>query len=285
MRFRGKSIACAVLLGSLTAGTVSAVVDASNPYYKIIDRNPFGLNPPPTNTPPPPPPPPPSNLKLTGISGQTVLESKRVFLIVTEPGGKTANKMLREGERDGALEVVAIDEQAGSVKVINAGVPSTITFETHGNKAAAVPIPGTPGVPPPGIGMPPAQPHPTLGIVQPPANAFGTATSTGVPAGIGGNPVGIGGAPGFPSGIGGDPNAARTIPTRAVRVAPITPQSQAAQPGVYQPPQPAQQSPTSVEEQVLMMQLNEIINNSQGGGPPMPKFPEGYDPDQFRQPR
>lgn len=144
-----------------------AVVSDGNPYKAIITRNPFGL------IPPPPPAPvttvtPPSNIQLTGIT--TLMGKKLAMLMATEPGpGKTPQSyMLTENQRDGQIEVLEIDDKTGTVKINNAGVNQTLTFDKDGIKAAASPIPGLPGgMPPPGgVGIPmPARPGnpPTLG--------------------------------------------------------------------------------------------------------------------------
>ena len=91
-----------------------------NLYQGIVDRNVFGLKPPP----PPPDPestePPPPKVFLTGIT--TILGSKRALLKMTPPAkpGEPAREQsftLREGQRDGDIEVLEINEKVGAVKI------------------------------------------------------------------------------------------------------------------------------------------------------------------------
>ena len=117
-------------------------------YDRITERNVFALKP------PPPPVDPnavkeeaPSKITLTGIT--TILGNKRALLRVAVAAGKEENYMLTEGQRDGSVEVLEIDEKAGSVKVSNAGQVATLTFDKNGAKAApsAIVAPGNIPVP------------------------------------------------------------------------------------------------------------------------------------------
>src|ERR1043165_40176 len=112
-----KKMVCYLAAGCLVFGVSHrAVAEAKpNPYLSIVDRNPFGLKPPP---PPPDPTPvvpvvPPATVVLTGITSLFGPTSKRALLEITEqePGKPASVKkpILREGERDGAIEVVSID--------------------------------------------------------------------------------------------------------------------------------------------------------------------------------
>jgi hypothetical protein len=122
---------------------VGVAVSDDNPYKSIVSRNPFAL------VPPPPPPPaqpatPPANIKLTGIT--TMMGNKRALLMVQESGQKTEQSyILREGQREGQIEVLEIDEKAGSVKVKNGDVVSVLSFDKDGIKLAG----GPPAAPPP----------------------------------------------------------------------------------------------------------------------------------------
>src|ERR1043166_10041298 len=112
---------------SRIAGSVVALLFAAsalansndNPYQSIVDRNIFGLHPPPpppVNEPPRPPIPP---INLTGIT--TILGKKLAFMSIqlppkpgeaAKPGGNgPTSYMLGEGEREGDIEVVSIDEK------------------------------------------------------------------------------------------------------------------------------------------------------------------------------
>src|SRR5262245_9570604 len=159
------------LVGSLVAlcvcTSLTAVVPDSvaNHYEGIPGRNAFGLKPPPkpeANT----PPPQIAKIVLTGIT--TILGNKRALMKVHPVGAKPSDQakenslILTEGQREGDIEVIEINEDAGSVKVNNAGTIMTLTFEKDGAKLPATPAPpvaasGLPPVPG-GIPMPQANP-------------------------------------------------------------------------------------------------------------------------------
>src|SRR5262245_43800763 len=103
--------------------------DGGNPYAKIPERNIFGLKEPPpapvSNNEPAPALP---KLYLTGIT--TILGNKRAFLTVqypTKPGqpAKEEPLTLSEGQRDGAIEVLTVDEVGKKVRVNNSGTEMT----------------------------------------------------------------------------------------------------------------------------------------------------------------
>jgi hypothetical protein len=122
--------------------------NTENPYQGIVDRNVFGLRPPP---PPPsnePPKPPIPAINLTGIT--TILGKKMAFMTIQLPPkageqGKPGptSFMLTEGERDGEIEVVSIDEVAGTVKVNDFGTITNVTF----GKLPSTPAPAMAGAP------------------------------------------------------------------------------------------------------------------------------------------
>jgi len=127
---------------------VCSALSDDNPYKGIVDRNAFDL------APPPPPPDattnaPPSDIKLTGIVD--IFDKKQAVLLVKAgPGKPDDSYILGEGERQEDVEVLAIDETAGSVKVNNAGVISTLTFDKDGVDADSGPGPAPHG--PPAVG-------------------------------------------------------------------------------------------------------------------------------------
>ena len=150
-----KTLLC--LLGGLSvcALTVSTLGNTGeNPYKAIVDRNVFGLKPP-----PPPVDPnleaaaknPPPKITLTGIT--TILGNKRALMktppAAVKPGEQPREQsyILSEGQRDGDMEVVQIDEKTGSVKLVYAGTPITLTFEKDGPKAAPGGLPAPVGMP------------------------------------------------------------------------------------------------------------------------------------------
>lgn len=247
-----------LILASLLLAVVARAVTkdlGDSPYKVIVERNAFDLKPPPpiivdTN----PPPAPPSNLKLTGISSITAVP--QLMLIVTEPGGKQVNKMLKEGDRDGAIEVVSIDVKAGSAKVRNAGTEQTMSFEKDGIKLPPGPAPAPPSPFPSPFARPVSTAVPQPAAFTPPA------FPTGIGGGTGGNAA--------PTGFTDSAAGGITIPTRSVRSAPVTPQAQPAQ------------GQLSVEEQSLMIELNRHLQEtgqapaattSRGRAVPLPPLP------------
>ena len=153
----------------IAANAVTTEDSSANPYQSIIDRNVFSLKP------PPPPPDPsettkPTALKITLTGITTILGNKRVLMKTAPPPGKPGETpkeqyyILTEGQREGEIEVVSIDEKAGSVKVKNAGTDQTLTFEKDGAKLPATQppaaAPGAPGAVPPVPGLPGTRPAP-----------------------------------------------------------------------------------------------------------------------------
>ncbi len=146
----------ACMMGGLAVCTAASGVTSdapANPYQSIIDRNVFSLKP------PPPPPDPsetakPTALKITLTGITTILGNKRVLMKTAAPPGKPGEPpkteqsyILTEGQREGDIEVIEIDDKAGSVKVNNAGTIQTLTFEKDGAKLPSTPTPAAPGVP------------------------------------------------------------------------------------------------------------------------------------------
>lgn len=143
MRIRGKILG--FLLGgislSMQAGATTVRQNAggrnigasSNPYGVIVQRNVFDLK-----DPPPPPPkedtnPPPPNVELTGI--MTIFGHRQALFMVQDaavpgkPPKSAESYILTEGQRQGVLQVLEIDEKNSRVKIKNDGIVSTITFE------------------------------------------------------------------------------------------------------------------------------------------------------------
>ena len=142
-----------------------------NPFQRIVDRNLFALKPPVTQTEAPPPAPlvPPAKVTLTGITSLFGPSSKRALFVIVEqePGKVPVSKspILREGERDGMVEVLSIDVEKSIVRIRNGGTETNITFELAKDKPAtgAVPPPGF--VPPPAAQFNPAQHNAAAGPV------------------------------------------------------------------------------------------------------------------------
>ena len=146
----------------LQTAALKAIVpnSAAEQYHAIQQRNVFGLKPPTqvevTNSPKPLP-----KITLTGIT--TILDNKRALMKVAplglKPGetNKELSLILTEGQREGDVEVLQIDEKTGSVKVNNSGTVMVLTFEKDGAKLPATTQPGTPGA----IAIPTALPATT----------------------------------------------------------------------------------------------------------------------------
>jgi hypothetical protein len=136
-------------------------------YKNIPERNVFGLKQPIPPAPPPPPPPPTANVKLTGVT--TLLGQRRAILVITPPGKPAESKMIKEGDREGDLEVLSINELTGTVRIRNNNQEAELNFADNGIKppTAVLPpptnaMPGYPGQPmgglPPGVVMPQGKP-------------------------------------------------------------------------------------------------------------------------------
>jgi hypothetical protein len=150
----------------LLSAPVHAIVRDVEPhrYESIPARNIFGLRPVEqaqvTNQPPVLP-----KLILTGIT--TILGNKRVLMKELPPAGppgatnREESLILTEGQREGPVEVLAIDEKAGRVRVNNSGTEMTLTFEIDGVKLAGTPPPAAP-VPGPPAALPPGMTNPSL---------------------------------------------------------------------------------------------------------------------------
>lgn len=123
---------------------------AESPYASIAERNVFGLKP----APPPAAPdlasskPPAPKVTLLGIT--TLLGKKRALLKTTPPAtagipAKEQSLMLAEGQRDGDLVLVHVDEKAAIVTVDDCGTITNITFDKDCLKppAASAAVPGT----------------------------------------------------------------------------------------------------------------------------------------------
>src|SRR6266446_5843701 len=167
MKRSGKALVC--MLGGFvlcTGGNAITADTSGNPYDAIVERNVFGLKPIPPVVPPEPPKPPTPKMTLTGI--MTLGGSKRALFKVQmppkppKPAGEESF-ILREGEREGDVEVVEIDEAAGSIKVkyLDILIPVTFDKDIKASSAAA------PGAPPPNPFAAPPQPTPAANPFAP----------------------------------------------------------------------------------------------------------------------
>lgn len=98
----------------------------------LISRNVFGLVKPglsstPTNL----PPPILSTVKIPGVT--TILDCRQVLLEISgpktvQPPAKPIAVVMREGEREGEIEVLTINERRGTATIRNQGIIQTLTM-------------------------------------------------------------------------------------------------------------------------------------------------------------
>ena len=162
----GRAAICILSVLLLCAGGSATGADSANPYQGIVDRNVFGLKPPPAPARPEDNKPPPPKITLTGIT--TILGNKRALMNVAMPAkppdpAKQKSFILAEGQRDGEIEVLEIDETSGTVKVDDFGTVMVLDINKDGAKlpataAAPMPMAPPPGAPP-GYRPPGANPY------------------------------------------------------------------------------------------------------------------------------
>jgi hypothetical protein len=131
---------------SANVGTAGANAGATFPYHGIARRNVFNLKEPPSPsivdlTPAIKPP----QITLTLIT--TILGDKRAGLkwlvAPSRPGEQPRQEshILSVGQAEGGVEVLAIDEVEGTVKIKNHGQLQTLSFTTDGARLATAPLP------------------------------------------------------------------------------------------------------------------------------------------------
>ncbi len=244
----------------LTSGLMLAVTALAvtpdgqgNPYQGIVVRNVFALKPPPdptaeaskVNTPPPPP------IELQGIS--SMFGKQQVLFSATVPGGKPneppkkTSFMLAVGQSQDEIEVLAINEAAGTVKFRNHGVEEEKSLDKDSAKVVATaPVTPFPGVVP---GKPGVAPPMAVGAPNPAGGGNVTVLSSG---------AAMRNIPNIPSRTMRGPTTGGGIST-------------------------TQQRALSPEEQILMMKAiqevssvpggNKLLNPGSGYTPPMPPMP------------
>jgi hypothetical protein len=234
--------------------------NTENPYQSIVDRNVFSLKPAPTPV-DPAEANKPQTLKITLTGITTILGNKRVLMKTAPPPGKPGEApkteqsyILTEGQREGDIEVIEINDKLGSVKVSNGGSMQTLTFEKDGAKLPATPAPAAvPGAPLPNGAAPvPGLPVARPGVMPAAGNPGSFQLPTRVPrlptpgaqasaANFGVGNMGQGGAPSVP-GLYLPGNSTTPVQTQSQPVV-ATPQM-------------------SLEEQAIMIEANR-----QAGGP------------------
>ncbi len=109
------------------ASSLSVLPEGISSWATIATRNVFRLKSPPPEVPPRPP------ARMVALTGILTIGGKRAFMKTQAPaktGQPSSDQLyvLAVGQRDGDLEVLAITEVAGTVKVNNAGSVETLTF-------------------------------------------------------------------------------------------------------------------------------------------------------------
>jgi len=247
LRGPGASAALALMLGVAASGA-----DNKEQFKVILERNPFGLKEPVAQpVVPTPSPEPPKTVKLSGIV--SIIGPPRAMLVRQEPGQTKPDYLtLREGEKDGAVEIIRIDADAGEVEIVNGGVKKVLNFKDDkptGPAPAVAGIPGaTSGAQPLG-GVVRNTPQPTASWIQPGSSGATPGVAPAAPAGGTAGPV-------------MQPDL-RPTPSRQIRTT-IQPQANAV------PPAPPQIDPVKQE---LMMRGMEIYHKDaivRGDFPPFP---------------
>jgi len=138
-----------MLLSTLLLSLGSTALFADTPghsYVGIAGSNVFRLRPPSRQDPGPPPAPLPG-VTPNGIT--TILGDKRVLLKLHLPArppepAKEVSCILAAGQREGPIEVLAIDETTGSVKLNNSGTVMVLTLAKDGPRLQTAPPPAGP---------------------------------------------------------------------------------------------------------------------------------------------
>ncbi|HEY1170288.1 MAG TPA: hypothetical protein VGH19_02855 [Verrucomicrobiae bacterium] len=242
----------------LSGAGVFALEAPANPYADIVTRNAFGLKPPEAPKPvePPKEEAAPSNIAMTGIT--SINGRKLLYLKVTTPGEKDPVKYLTlaENERMAGIEVTEIIPKTGKARIKNRGVPSIISFDTHGIQSVSaaasvpVPLPGRPVLPGTLGGVPPVP------VTAPAVSTTAAPVSSALPAAPNNSAINS-----MSTGAGGNTATPRTIPSRPLRINSsgngASHQAPAAAPNI---------NPTA---QAVQMEINSQIQPADF--PPLPK--------------
>lgn len=264
--------------GPITHAATLAEEPAANPYQAIPGRNLFHLNPPPAVQEQAALKPPTPKVFLTGIS--TLGNTKRALLKtapVAKPGEapKERSYMLTEGERQDDLEVVAIDEKEGAVKVNYAGDQFSVNFKDNAVASAAptAPPPGAPGVP----GMPAVNRVPMPGTMAPGFRPGVPAVPVAPPP----TPLASQPLPGAAGGVGAGSMAAVSGPYEAVGLTPeqVAVMTELAREKAKSDPEMPPLPPTILTEELTAAQQEAAAAanaRNAGRGPGQPPLPGSF---------
>jgi hypothetical protein len=156
---------------ALSASARAVTPDAQgNPYQGIVERNVFALKAPPDPSTLKPEEPEPPKIVPQGI--MSMFGKQQVLFKTMMPSAKAGappqdtSMILSVGQREGEIEVVAIDESAGTITFNNHGKVQTLSLENDGPKSPTGPpvaqfpgisAPGAPGVPAPAVAFNPSR--------------------------------------------------------------------------------------------------------------------------------
>ena len=129
---------------TLAAPAAMSSEHPGNPFRVIVESNIFRLIPiPPEPSPQPVAPdplPPQAEVMLTGI--HTIFGPPQALIEVTEHGaGKPGKAILREGEGEGPIRVLAIDVEKSLVRIRNGAVETNLTFAAVKQAGPVTPMP------------------------------------------------------------------------------------------------------------------------------------------------
>lgn len=165
---RGNCIFRALGIVAICSSAAVRAAPSAEQYGQIPARNLFGLHEPiqPTNEPVKP------QLPKIDLRGITTINGKLAFLNVQhppKPGEQQGQEslMLTEGQRESGIEILQINEIAGTIRVNNSGTEMTIGFDKDAGKVATSPPPGPgPAAAPPNIGAKIRAMHPGVSGYQ-----------------------------------------------------------------------------------------------------------------------
>jgi hypothetical protein len=136
-----------VSLVAIITTVAAAGEPTTNLYQGIIDRNVFRLRPSLPAQPAEPDHPSPPKITLTGIT--TILGDKEVLMKVLMPARpgespKEQSFILAEGQQEGELRVLKVNEKTGDVTINDFGTVLTLNLDKDGAKLSDAQPPARP---------------------------------------------------------------------------------------------------------------------------------------------
>jgi len=162
-----------------TARSASGPEAEANPYRVIFQRGVFGLL----------APPPAAEIRATDSPPEVVLNGimvvfDRKYALFTLPAEKGKSYLLGEGQSDGQIKLLAVDDRAGVIKIDNHGIVQTIALAKPPAPSSA-PTAAAPGADPMAAAKNNPRLIPVAGITLPTTqNNPAPATALSAPAGF-----------------------------------------------------------------------------------------------------